>query len=452
VVAGVAGMLGWDLFPWQRDACDVALEYYADADGAYCYRTVGIDVARQNGKTTLVLSRIATQLIVPYSTVAYTAQDRQLAVLKWGEHVERLMTTPFADRVAHVRTVRHGEMMIMRNGSRYLPVTPSKRKAARSLSLDLAVIDEAHAHESMDIVSAIQPTMAAKASAQLWLLSNAGDFNSGLWNHYTDLGRLEVSNPASSLCWIEYSADEDADVLDRDAWQAANPSLGLANGVTEAALADGALTMDADTFRREHLNVKMTATASTGIDTATWAACRDDDATIGDRVALGLAYTSERDRGALVAAGFVDDGERIPLEVIAATSDLEELVRRTIDNARAFNAVVVIDRGNPAASTIPRLEKAKVKVRMIPITEMAAACGDLYDAAKTARLSHQGDYRLNDAVASSSKRKLGERWVWRPRGVADITPLQAATMARWGLVTDPPRRSAYADDNELTVV
>jgi phage terminase large subunit-like protein len=450
VVAGVAGMLGWSFFPWQHQAADVAMEYFPGAGGAYCYRTVGIDVARQNGKTTLVLSRIATQLIVPRSTVAYTAQDRVLAVLKWGEHVERLMDTPFKDRVAFVRRVNHGEMLVMHNGSRYLPVTPSKRKAARSLTIDLAVIDEAHAHQSMDIVSAIQPTMAARASAQLWLLSNAGDFDSGLWNHYTDLGRLEVNNPASSMCWVEYSADEDADVLDHEAWRAANPSLGLPNGVVLEALADAALTMDPDIFRREHLNVKMSPTASTGIDGATWAACRDDDTTIGDRVALGLAYTSERDRGALVAAGLA--GERTPIEVVAATSDLEVLVQRTIDNAQAFHAVVVIDRGNPAASTIPRLEQARVKVRMIPVTELAAACGDLYDAAKTARLSHQGDYRLTDAVASASKRKLGERWVWRPRGGADITPLQAATMARWGVVTDPPRRSAYDDEHDLTVV
>jgi hypothetical protein len=435
-VAGVGRLLGWPFFPWQEDTADVAMEVYPDS-GVYVYRTVGVDVARQNGKTTLVLSRIATQLIIPRSTVAYTAQDRGLAVLKWNEHVERLMETPFAEKVEHVWTRNHREMLLMKNGARYLPVTPSKKKAARSLSIDLAVIDEAHAHPNMGIVSAIQPAMSAKRNAQLWLLSNAGDSESGLWNHYIDLGRLEVQNPASSLCWVEYSADDDADVLDREAWRAANPSLGLPGGVVPEALADSALTMDADTFRREHLNVKLDPTSSTGIDTATWAACRNDELIPEGRILLGLSFTSDRDRGALVAVGA---GEVTPIEVIEASSDLERLVQRTVDNAIEFGATVVLDRGNPAYSAVHRLEAAKVDVRLIPNTEYAAGCGDLYDSAKAGRLSHRGDYRLTDAVAQASKRPVGQRWVWRPRGNADITPLEAATMARWAAVQAAPKR------------
>src|SRR5262245_29642325 len=82
----VARLLGWEFFPWQSDVCDVAGEYDR-ATRIPCYRTVGVSVARQNGKTTLVCSRIARQLIAPRMTVAYTAQDRGLAVTKWHEHV-----------------------------------------------------------------------------------------------------------------------------------------------------------------------------------------------------------------------------------------------------------------------------------------------------------------------------------------------------------------------------
>jgi hypothetical protein len=277
--------------------------------------------------------------------------------------------------------------------------------------------------------------MAAKPNAQLWLLSNAGDFDSALWNHYTDLGRLEASNPASSLCWIEWSADEDADVLDRSAWAAGNPSLGLPGGVTEEYLSDAALTMDEDTFRREHLNIKLAASAMTGIDRAEWDACRDDELVIGKRVALALSFTPERDRGALVAASL--EGERTNLEVIESTSDIELLTQRAIANAVAWKCPVIIDRSNPAASVLPRLDKANVKNRLIPLPEYASACGDLYDAVTSHRLSHQGDYRLTDAVTAATKRKVGNRWVWLPRGGADLTPLEAATIARWGVLTTP---------------
>ena len=438
----VAYLLGWPFFPWQCHVSDVAGEYHPGSK-IPVYRTVGVAVARQNGKTTLVCSRIARQLIPPRQTVAYTAQDRGLARMKWQEHVDLLMSTPFADRVAHVDRTNHREMLVMDNGSRYLPVTPSSRKAGRSLSIDLAIIDEAHAQEDMGVVSGIQPAMAARAHAQIWLLSNAGDFRSTLWRHYTSLGRMEVDNPASSMCWIEYAADPEADVFDRQAWVDANPSMGFPGGVLEAALSDGALTMPRDQFFREHLNVWLDADATTGIDPVTWAACRNDEVMPGFEVSLGLDFTPERDRGALLVAGIVEarPGDLVcALEVIEAGSDLDKLVARAAEIANRWNALIVIDRGSPAASTIPALERLTAidggghRVRLISLTDLVRACGDFHDAAVHAQLSHRGDYRLTDAVASATKRKVGDAWTWQRRGHGDITPLVAATLARWGVV------------------
>lgn len=430
----VAALLGWEFFPWQQHVADVAGEYWPESK-VPCHRTVGVSVARQNGKTTLVCTRIARQLIAPRQTVAYTAQDRGLAYTKWVEHVELLMSTPFADRVDRVDRTNHQEMLVMYNGSRYMPVTPSGRKAGRGSSIDLAVIDEAHAHWDMAVVSALQPAMAARPHAQIWLLSNAGDHRSAMWRHYTDLGRIEVDNPGSSMCWVEYAADSECDVLDRAAWAAANPSLGLPGGVLEMALSDGALTMDRQTFFREHLNVWSDSDVLTGIDPVMWAACRDDELVPGRLVSLSLDLTPERDRGCLVAAG--DVGGRTPLEVIEHTSDLDSLLGRTIEVAVDTGAMVVLDRGGPATNLVPALERSGVEVRMIPQTDLARACGDFHDACRFGRLSHRGDYRLTDAVAGATKRTLGEAWVWRRRGPSDISPLVAATLARWGIVSAP---------------
>jgi len=66
------------------------------------------------------------------------------------------------------------------------------------------------------------------------------------------------------------------------------------------------------------------------------------------------------------------------------------------------------------------------------------ACGDFHDAAVHAQLAHRGDYRLTDAVAGATKRQVADAWAWRRRGGADITPLVAATLARWGIVSTPP--------------
>lgn len=430
LLAAVSRLIGFDLFPWQRTSADVALQF-DPITGLPLYRTVGVGVARQNGKTTLVCARVAMQLLAPRSTVAYTAQDRNLARFKWAEHVDLLMATPFATKVRRVDRVNGREQLVTVDGSRYLIVTPGE-KAGRGLSLDLAVVDEAFAHEDLTLVGALAPTMAARRHAQLWVLSNAGTFRSGLWRHYTDLGRASVEDPTSPMCWLEWAAADDAEIVDPDAWSAANPTLDLPGGVTSVALRDAAATLDESTFRREHLNVWADLSMIVGIDPVTWAACRDDDAVIGEKITLGIDVTPDRDRGALVAAGLVED--RIALEVIEASSDLERLVERTAEVAARWRTVVVVDRGSPAASMIPKLERAGVEVRLIAFPDLVRACGDFHDATVAGRVAHRGDFRLTDAVAAATKRRAGDAWVWRRRGHGDISPLVAATLARWGHV------------------
>lgn len=434
LLGDIAELLGWHLFPWQRHVADVAMEY-DPTSRVPAYRTVGVGVARQNGKTTLMLVRIALQLIVPHSTIAYTAQDRTVARFKWEQHIETLMATPFAARVKRVSRINGSEGLIMLNGSRYIIVTPDEKKAGRSLTLDLGVIDEAFAQDDLGLVGALAPTMAARPHAQLWILSNAGTFRSGLWRHYTDTGRAQTDNPLASLCWLEWAADDDADVLDHEAWLDANPSLDLPHGVTSPALSSAALELEPDTFRREHLNVWVDVSQMIGIDAVAWAACRDDDLRPETNMALSLDFTPERDRGCLVAVGEAGPAARTAIEVIEHSSDLERLVTRTAEVAARWDAPVIMDRGGPAASAIPALERHGVTIRLISLPDFVRACGDFHDAAVHARLSHRGDYRLTDAVAGASKRRVADAWAWRRRGGADITPLVAATLARWGVVS-----------------
>jgi len=443
VLVKVALLLGWRFHPWQTHTGDVALEVHAS--GIPYYRTIGISIARQNGKTLLVLARIAMELFGRRRTVVYTAQDRQTARRKWEEMCRALIDVPsFAKRVVHFHTNNGQEELLLDTGSVFIIVTPNE-KAARSLSVDLAIVDEGWAHRNMDVIGAIAGTMGARTHAQLWVVSNAGTRDSVLFRHYTETGRAQFESPTSPMAWFEWAADEQADVLDHEGWVAANPSLGLPYGVIEAHLAEQALTIDGDRFRREYLNLWVDIDVLTGIDAITWAACRDDTIVPSGRVALALDMTPERDRGALIASGepvvgMCSDGQvrdRTPLEVVEHTSDVEHLVSRTVEIAGRQRALVVLDRQNPAASVVPALERAGIEVRMISAPDFARACGDFYDAARFRRLTHRGDYRLADAVLGATKRTQGDGWVWKRRGPSDISPLVAATLARWGVVGQP---------------
>jgi phage terminase large subunit-like protein len=433
----LASVLGVMLFLWQRLAADVALEIDPRTK-ALRYRTVGISVARQNGKTLLVIIRIAMELVRSRHTVVYTAQDRNYARRQWEKHCDWLMAIPaFACEVREYTKAHGRETLKMRNGSEYLIVTPNE-DAGRSLTVDLAVIDEAYAQRSMDLIGALTPTMVTRPSAQLWVLSNAGTFGSVLFRHYTEVGREAVDDDRSRLCWLEWATDIEADLLDPSSWADANPALGLPGGPLPDALESDLLDIGEDRFRREHLNQWLDLGSLAGIDAIAWAACFDPTPPPVE-VVLGLDITPERDRGSLVAAGSLG-GARTAFEVIEHTADLQRLVARAAEVANDHAAPLILDRASPAGACIPALEAAGVQIAMIPMPELARACGEFHDAVIAHLIAQPGDPRLSDAVLGASKRRVGDGWVWNRRAGVDISALIAATLARWGVlsgVTDP---------------
>ena len=195
-MAQVANILGFELFDWQRLVADVGLEI--DEKGQYLRRTVCAQVGRQNGKSKLIETRIAYELLQPRRHVAYTAQDRNMAKNKWEEHLLSFKSsTKFWKRVARVSRVNGSEKIYMKNGSTYGIVTPND-KGARGLSLNLMVIDEALTHP-LSLIANLQPTLATKKNGQLWILSNAGrPGESELLEHYRELKLYVCQNNMNS--------------------------------------------------------------------------------------------------------------------------------------------------------------------------------------------------------------------------------------------------------------
>jgi len=428
----IASVLGFMLFGWQQLAADVALEV-DPITRALRYRTVGISVARQNGKTLLVIIRVAMELIRPRRTVVYTAQDRNYARRQWEKHCDLLMAIPaFRREVRDYIKANGRETLKMRNGSEYLIVTPNE-DAGRSLTVDLAVIDEAYSQQSLALIGGLSSTMVTRPSAQLWILSNAGTFTSVLFRHYTEVGRAATTDPRSRTCWLEWAADRDADLLDVEAWADANPALELPGGPILSALEAELLDTGEDTFRREHLNQWLDLGTLTGVDAVAWAACFDPTLP-PEKVTLSIDITPERDRGTISAAGETSPGRTLH-EVVQASADLAGLTAKTIKYAKRHRAIVIVDRASPAGACIPALERAKVKVEMIAQPEMVRACGEFHDSVIAGRIGHRNDPRLTDAVLGATKRKVGDGWVWDRRAGADITALTTATLARWGCLT-----------------
>lgn len=466
----IANQLGWELFYWQARAADLAGEYDPVTKRPR-FRTVGASVARQNGKTSLILTRVARQLLLPKQKVAYTAQDRGLAVLKWSEHVEILMDTPFRRKIREVNTQRGQEMLTTVTGSKYIPVTPTSKKAARSLSLDLAIVDEAYAHQSMGLIGALRNTLLTRPLAQIYLVSNAGDETSVLWRHYTDLGRASIDDPLTTMCWIEYASPDDGSRFDPLALRAANPSAGEPGGVDWEALLTEARESDEATVRKENMNL-WASSGGAGL-AKWWKDASQPQLTVkaamaaGGRMVLGLDFEPDRSAGALVACAQFPGMELRPVEVVAVADDvtsLDGLVKRAAANAKEFGAWIVVGSSSPAASAIPDLEKLTARrVRnektkkveaghlVFPVTPQGTsrAVGSFHDAIVSAKIAHPNDPRLNTAVSAVTRREVGDGFQWERRdatGMARPSLVTAATMAHWGVLTagEVPRAAVVA--------
>jgi hypothetical protein len=94
---------------------------------------------------------------------------------------------------------------------------------------------------------------------------------------------------------------------------------------------------------------------------------------------------------------------------------------------------VVIDSASPAASLIPDLEAARIRVTTTGARDMAQACGWFYDGVMEATLVHTDQPQMNAALGAARKRPLAGAWGWnRANSASDITPVVSATLALWG--------------------
>lgn len=445
-----------ELYWWQRHLGAVSTELIPWPHGMRLrYDIVGALVGRQAGKTAWAVARIALQAMLPNlrlpvlqrsasnpirsQHIGYLAQHRQNAVAKWEEYVEIIMASPLHTRVKRVRLANGEQIMHFVNGSWFKPVTPS-RSGARGLSLDLAVLDEALAHD-VALLSVLRPTMAQRSGvstgigAQLVVLSSGADETSTLLDRLTELGRLAVEDLLATMAWLEWSADPEDDYLDEAVWRSTLPTLDVPDGITVDFVRSEASTMPASLFRREYLCIPTKAGHLSVIPPEVWMQCHRGDVILPpDGLVLGLDVTPERSRAALVAAGAVESYRAI--EVIEAADGVQWALGRTVELATRWGSPVVIDVVSSAASLIPAIEGMGVEVIPVNTRHACDAAGMFYDLAIERRLAHLDDWRLNDAVNGASRRAVSDRWLWdRRRSGVDISPLVAASLAVWAVET-----------------
>lgn len=444
--------------PWQQDLYDVAMEI-DPRTGLLAYREIRVTVPRQSGKTTLTLARkvwrsLRSAHLGGPQNMLYAAQTRNDARKKWEkEFVESLKASTAMQGRFQVKLANGSEHVRFADGSMFAPIAVTKT-AGHGETLDDGTLDEAFAQVDDRVESAWNPAMITRRQAQLWIVSTAGTATSTYLRGKVDDGRNVVeADPGHGVCYVEYSADEDADPGDPRVWRTCMPALGhtipeeAIRAEWEKHVREGKVAE----FRRAYLNQWTEQVLESVIPIRLWRDCTDEKSTIVGRPVLAFDVSPDRSTAAVAMAGRRVDG-RPHIEVVEHAADTGWVIPKVVELVSKWQpSAVVVDRNSPAAALVPELlrQLPYLSPTLMSSSQMAQACGQLYDGAvdplHPTSYRHLGDPLLEQALAGADRRILGDAWAWRRKtSTSDICPLVAVTAALWSLSVNTHAAPAFA--------
>lgn len=475
----LAAMAGLNLDEWQqflmREACSVDPTRMYDneitgrIEAKWAAKEIAIIIARQNGKDEWLVAReLAGLFLFGEKLIIHSAHQFATATEHFLRIAEVIENTPELNRELVPNGIRTGngkESITLKSGQRLLFKARSK-SGARGFSADLVVMNEAM-FLGAEPIGAMMPTMSAKPNGQIIYTGSAGDQELGDCSQLGSLRSRGLKGGDPSLVFAEWSADvcndfclpdcDEHDPIDAPETAAkANPALGVR--IAWDFMQTERRSMEDRDYKREILSVgdyPAEHDAWKVIPREAWERRTDAGSTMAGEFVLGVDITPSRSFACIVACGAQADDSS--LEHLEITSTMEPdshgeprlladhrsmgswLVPRIVEIwNRSHPAYVVIDKATYAGGLISELELNGVKVVSPNTREFAQACGEFRAAVvpkgdDLPTIVHLGQPQLAHALAEADKRRLLEMWAWdKLTTSSDISPLVAATLARWG--------------------
>jgi len=210
------------LEPFQRK---FILEVYDNPHGT----GVGIlSIGRKNGKTGLiaaiVLAHVAGPEAVQNAQIVSGAMSQKQAAIVFRYAWKMVQLSPELSRLVRVKPSAKTLIGLARNVE-YSAISREK-KTAQGLSPVLAILDEAGQIRGPqdDFVEAIETAQGAYDRALLLIISTQAASDTDLLSIRID--DAKESKDPHTVCHV-YTAPADCSLMDRKAWKAANPALGV---------------------------------------------------------------------------------------------------------------------------------------------------------------------------------------------------------------------------------
>ena len=426
-VAELAEKIGMPLLDWQLLVLEDMLR--VDAKGEFRRKTMGLLIARQNGKTHLARMLILAHLFLWDSKMVIgMSSNRNMALDTFRQVANAIMDNDFLkDQVKQIRYANGQESITTLKGNRY-QIVAATRDGSRGLTANFLFIDELR-EISEEGWKAARPTTRA-TGGQTLVCSNAGDAYSTVLN---DLRERALSYPSPTLGWYEYSAPPHCKVDDRNAWAMANPSLGFL--IDEETLEEAVATNPINNTRTEMLCQwvdSMTSPFTTQMVSDT------SDSTLqitpGGNIVFAIDVSPSKRSGALLAGKLNQATGKIELGLMQLwTSDvaIDDLKMAADVHAWAqkFKPRVIMYDKYATASIAQRLQQSGQKLEDCSGQSFYQACGEILDAFVNVRLVHSGQKELTESWFSVGAKTNDAGWrIIRRKSAGDVTSAICSAM------------------------
>jgi phage terminase large subunit-like protein len=434
--------VGMPMDEWQQIALRTMLG--ERADGSWAAQECGIVVSRQNGKNSVLEAReLAGLFLFGEARIVHSAHQAATADEAFKRMRNLIESTPWLDsEVAKILGSPGRQSIRLKSGGEISYRTRTKG-GARGFSAPVVIFDEAQ-ELSGEQIAAIVPVTSSFPNRQLvytgTVLAGASVFR-GL----VERGRKRIGD---ALGYCEWSAPEDCESDDPAAWVAANPAIGrrieldYVRNELETFRAAGA----EDKWREERLGIWPESDAvGSVIPVEAWAACFTEWKPDAGQTVEHIGVAVSPDRGwSSVGVAFPRDG-RTFVQVVKHEAGTDWVLPYVAGLAeRRRPRAVILDQGGPAASLLNGLVAAQLPVRVASTADMKAACAQFVDAVKQKRVEHTGQVPLTEAAHGVRERPVGDAWIYdRRKSGAVVAPIEAVTLAAWGLTPDPKAKEFF---------
>ena len=437
------------LMPYQKHVLNQML--MVDKKNNYRIKTALLLISRQNGKSFLGRVRVIWGMFYGgEKKIIIMSANRATSLMLFREIAWTIESTPELKAMTKaIRYANGGERIELLNGAT-LDVISDNSSSPRGRTADFLWIDEIR-EISEDGYKAAVPVTRARANAQTFLTSNAGDHFSSVLNGLVERAK---DYPPETYGYYEYSAPQycKIDIASDSFWRTAvapsNPALGFT--ITKESILEAIATNPIEQTRTETLCQWIDSLQSPwphGILEET------SDNTLemapGAYTVFGFDTSPSKRHGSLVAGQLLSDG-RIGIGILETYSSqmaIDELkMAASIKSWCDLYKPRLVCFDKYATQTIAdRLKQSGVMVEDVSGQQFYKACGDLLEGLVNKRVVHNGMPELIQQFNNCAAKVNDSAWrIIKRKSAGDISAIIGVAMTVSKLMLPEPKPQIYS--------